>query len=109
MRRAWLDVLKGQVLVVGRAILDGFAQLLRGSVRRWVYVMSQMGHESSALALEVYARMMQRQRDTGARMDALVRGVDWARMGTSEPNAAADASAGESVADAASAVLQGLQ
>lgn len=45
------------------------------------YVMAQMGHSSSALALEVYARM-QRDRDTGARMDALVRGADWAQMGT---------------------------
>ena len=26
--------------------------------------------------------MMQRDRDTGARMDALVRGADWAQMGT---------------------------
>jgi hypothetical protein len=30
---------------------------------------------------------MERQRDTGARMDALIRGADWAQMGTngSEP------------------------
>jgi len=42
-----------------------------------------MGHESAAFALEVYARMMRRERDTGARMDALVRGADWAQMGTS--------------------------
>ena len=32
---------------------------------------------------------MKRQRDTGARMDALVRGADWAQMGTSEPTEAA--------------------
>ena len=25
---------------------------------------------------------MDRQRETGARMDALIRGADWARMGT---------------------------
>jgi hypothetical protein len=43
-----------------------------------------MGHTSSALALEVYAKKMERQRDTGARMDALVRGADWAPMGTSD-------------------------
>lgn len=47
------------------------------------YVQGQMGHESAALALEVYARMMKRDRDTGERMDALVRGADWAQMGTS--------------------------
>jgi hypothetical protein len=52
--------------------------------------MSQMGHKSSRLALEVYARKMERERDTGARMDALIRGADWALMGTSgveEPSA----------------------
>jgi len=35
-----------------------------------------MGHTS---ALDVYARMMQRDRDTGVRMNALVRGADWAQ------------------------------
>jgi hypothetical protein len=47
------------------------------------YVMSQMGHASSALALEVYAKKMELKRDTGERMDALVRGADWAQVGTS--------------------------
>jgi hypothetical protein len=41
--------------------------------------MAQMGHESAALALEVYSKVMERKRDTG---DALVRGADWAQMGT---------------------------
>ena len=31
----------------------------------------------AALALEVYARKMARSRDTGERMDALLRGADW--------------------------------
>jgi hypothetical protein len=44
--------------------------------------MAQMGHSSSALALEVYARKMERERDTGQRMDALIRGTDWAQAGT---------------------------
>ena len=44
--------------------------------------MAQMGHTSSALALEVYARKMERGRDTGARMDALIRAADWAQAGT---------------------------
>jgi hypothetical protein len=44
--------------------------------------MAQMGHTSSALALEVYARKMERQRETGVRMDALIQGADWAQMGT---------------------------
>lgn len=39
--------------------------------------MSQMGHTSSALALEVYARKMERRGDTGERMDALSRGAEW--------------------------------
>jgi hypothetical protein len=46
------------------------------------YVMAQMGHTSADLALEVYARKMERKRDTGQRMDALIRGADWAQMGT---------------------------
>jgi hypothetical protein len=31
--------------------------------------MGQMGHESAGLALEVYAKVMERKRQTGARMD----------------------------------------
>ena len=49
------------------------------------YVMGQMGHTSASMALEVYSRMMSRDRDTGARLDALVKGVEWAPMGTNEP------------------------
>ena len=41
-----------------------------------------MGHTDPALALEVYTKMMERKRDTGERMDALVRGADWAQPGT---------------------------
>jgi integrase len=74
-----------------------FASLLYEAGASPAYVMNQMGHTSSALALEVYARMMQRQRDTGARMDALVRGADWARMGT---NGAQTAPAVATVANA---------
>jgi len=32
--------------------------------------------------LGVYAKVMDRKRETGARMDELVRGADWAQMGT---------------------------
>ena len=35
------------------------------------------------LALEIDTKVMERKRDTGARMDALVRGADWAQIGTS--------------------------
>jgi hypothetical protein len=44
--------------------------------------MQQMGQRSAALALEIYSKVMERKRDTGARMDALLRGADWAQMGT---------------------------
>jgi hypothetical protein len=37
------------------------------------------------VALEVYTKVMERTRDTGVRMDALIRGADWAQMG---PNGA---------------------
>ena len=46
--------------------------------------MSQMGHTSPALALEVYTKVMERKRDTGARMDALIQGAQWAQTGTNE-------------------------
>ena len=46
--------------------------------------MSQMGHERAELALEVYAKKMERKRDTGERMDALIRGADWAPLGTND-------------------------
>jgi hypothetical protein len=46
-----------------------------------------MGHESAALALEVYSnKVMERKRDTRERMDALVQCADWARMGTNGAN-----------------------
>ena len=47
-----------------------------------------MGHTSSALALEVYTRVMERKRDTGERLDALLRTADWAQMGTNEVSVA---------------------
>ena len=34
------------------------------------------------MALEVYARVMARKRDTGEKVDALIRGADWAQTGT---------------------------
>jgi hypothetical protein len=44
--------------------------------------MQQMGHASAALALEIYSKVMTLKRDTGARMDALLEGADWAQTGT---------------------------
>jgi integrase len=41
------------------------------------YVMAQMGHTDASLALEIYTKVIERARDTGVRMDALLRGADW--------------------------------
>lgn len=77
----------------GRSPLDGitnhslrrtFASLLYEAGASPAYVMGQMGHTDPALALEIYTKVVDRKRDVGARMDALVRSADWARMGTSE-------------------------
>jgi integrase len=49
------------------------------------YVMAQLGHTSPALALDIYAKVMERKRDTGQRMDDLIRAADWDKgtgMGT---------------------------
>ena len=43
---------------------------------------SQAGHTSAAMALEVYAKSMARKRDTGEKVDALIRGAEWAQAGT---------------------------
>ena len=55
-----------------------FCALLYEAGASSAYVMAQMGHTDASLALEVYAKVMERQRDTGERMDALLRGSDWA-------------------------------
>ena len=59
-----------------------FCALLYEAGATPAYVMSQMGHTDASLALEVYAKVMERKRDTGAKMDALIRGADWAQAGT---------------------------
>jgi hypothetical protein len=43
-----------------------------------------MGHTDASLALEVYSEVMERKRDTGERMDALIRRADWAATGSNE-------------------------
>jgi integrase len=80
--------------VTNHSLRRTFASLLYEAGASPAYVMAQMGHTSSALALEIYTKVMQRKRDTGERLDALLRGADWAPMGTAEAN----------VADALSAV-----
>ena len=68
--------------VTNHTLRRTFASLLYEAGASPAYVMAQMGHTSSALALEVYARKIERRRDTGERMDALLRGADWAEVGT---------------------------
>jgi integrase len=70
--------------VTNHTLRRTFASLLYEAGASPAYVMAQMGHTSADLALEVYARKMERKRDTGQRMDALIRGADWAQTGTSE-------------------------
>jgi|SRR5947208_2641893 len=60
------------------------ASLLYSAGADPAYVMSQMGHQSSSLTLEVYAKVQERQRDTGARMDKLIRPPDWAVRGAND-------------------------
>jgi integrase len=68
--------------VTNHSLRRTFASLLFEAGASPAYVMGQMGHTSSALASEVYSKMMSRERDTGVRLDALVRGAEWAPMGT---------------------------
>ena len=49
------------------------------------YVMAQMGHTDASLALEVYSKVMERKRDTGARMDELIRGRFWHKVALTAP------------------------
>jgi integrase len=71
--------------VTNHSLRRTFASLLYEAGASPAFVMAQMGHASSALALEVYARKMERGRDTGERMDALLRGAEWAQTGTNGP------------------------
>jgi integrase len=64
--------------ITNHSLRRTFASLLYEAGASPAYVMSQMGHTSASLALEVYAKKMARSRDTGERMDALLRAADWA-------------------------------
>jgi integrase len=78
--------------VTNHSLRRTFCSLLYEAGASPAYAMSQMGHSSSALALEVYAKKMERQRDTGARMDALLRGAEWAEMGRNSESAVSGSS-----------------
>ena len=80
----------------GRTPIDGvtnhslrrtFCALLYEAGATPAYVMAQMGHTDASLALEIYSKVMERKRDTGERMDALVRGAEWAEVGRNADSA----------------------
>jgi hypothetical protein len=55
---------------------DNGSTALRGDRRRhachWLWIVAR--HVDAALSLEVYAKVVERTRDTGERIDALMRG-----------------------------------
>jgi integrase len=70
--------------ITNHSLRRTFASLLYEAGASPAYVMSQMGHTSAGLALEVYAKKMARSRDTGQRMDALLQSPIWAEKGATE-------------------------
>jgi integrase len=85
-----IDRANVELAKVGRTPIEGatnhslrrtFCALLYEAGATPAYVMAQMGHTDASLALEIYTKVMERKRDTGERMDALVRGADWAQTG----------------------------
>ena len=75
--------------VTNHSLRCTFASLLYKAGATLAYLMGQMGHTDPALALAVCTKVMERKRDTGERMDALVRGSDSAATG-SKPAEAVD-------------------
>ena len=61
-----------------------FASLLFEAGATVPYVMDQLGHADPKVTLSIYTHVLERKRDHGKRLDALVRGADWAPLGTSE-------------------------
>jgi integrase len=72
--------------VTNHTLRRTFCTLLFEAGASPAYAMQQMGHESAQLSLEVYSKVMQRTRDTGEKVDALIRGADWAQAGTNGSN-----------------------
>jgi integrase len=62
--------------VTNHALRRAFCALLYEAGATPAYVMAQIGHRDASLALEIYTKVMERERDTGARMDALVRALN---------------------------------
>lgn len=66
-----------------------FASLLVALGNDPAYVMAQLGHTDPAFTLRVYTHQMRRGDDEKARLRALVEGQEWAPMGTSGAEVAA--------------------
>jgi integrase len=95
VERANAELVKaGRAPIVGatnHSLRRTFCALLYEAGATPAYAMNQMGHTDPALALAVYTKVMERKRDTGERMDALVRGADWAQTGTNDVSALVEA------------------
>jgi integrase len=61
-----------------------FASLLFEAGATVPYVMDQLGHADPKVTLSIYTHVLGRKPDHGKRLDALVRGADWAPLGTSD-------------------------
>ncbi len=59
-----------------------FASLLFEAGATVPYVMAQLGHSDPKVTLTIYSHVLERKRDHGERLDALVRGAEWAQTGT---------------------------
>ena len=63
--------------VTNHTLRRTFCALLYEAGASPAYAMQQMGHTSASLALEIYTKVLDIKRDTGARMVALVTGAEW--------------------------------
>jgi integrase len=72
-----------QIGLTPHSLRRTFASLLYAIGETPPYVMAQMGHTSPNLALAIYAKCMDRRDGEPKRLEALVKGHDWAPMGTS--------------------------
>lgn len=72
-----------------------FASLLVALGRDPAYVMGQLGHTDPAFTLRVYTHLMRRDPGERERLKALVEGLEWAPMGTSDATMPSEAAADE--------------
>ena len=86
LARAGRPALEG---IANHSLRRTLASLLYEAGASPAYVTSQMGHEDSDLALEIHAKVVERKREVGAAMDALIRGADRAPTGISTDTAPA--------------------